>query len=294
MTVMMKSSLVLFVSGILMGSALKMPELARNIGLSVPKSPPLSSPVHVSRREWFVGAASAGFLLTHGAAPAAASAVGDDELVDVYFGCGCFWHVQHEFIVAEKKLLGRSNEQLTSLSGYAGGTAKDSKVCYHNMKGVQDYGKLGHAEVVGMRIPASKFGAVAEEYFKLFDNNGVRPDQFGDRGSEYRNLVGFPGGATNKAKYTELLEASLRTGDRVDFGKGKGNDADAKALVWVMDSIEYPFHVAEPYHQFHDGFRLDENYPDDYNGLAGKLLSSGSFRDSGCPNGLIGIGVGGL
>ena len=101
MTVMMKSSLVLFVSGILMGSTLKMPEVARNIGLSVSKSPPLSSPVHVSRREWFVGAASAGFLLTHGAAPAAASAVGDDELVDVYFGCGCFWHVQHEFIVAE-------------------------------------------------------------------------------------------------------------------------------------------------------------------------------------------------
>merc|ERR1712146_335277 len=77
-------------------------------------------------------------------------------------------------------------------------------------------------------------------------------------GSEYRNLVGFPGGATNKAMYTELLEASLRTGDRVDFGKGKGNDADAKALVWVMDSIEYPFHVAEPYHQFHDGFRLEK------------------------------------
>ena len=27
--------------------------------------------------------------------------------IDVYFGCGCFWHVQHEFVEAEKRILGR-------------------------------------------------------------------------------------------------------------------------------------------------------------------------------------------
>ena len=24
-----------------------------------------------------------------------------NDLVKVYFGCGCFWHVQHEFVIAE-------------------------------------------------------------------------------------------------------------------------------------------------------------------------------------------------
>eukprot|EP00804_Cyclotella_cryptica_P013670 CCRYP_018769-RA/>CCRYP_018769-RA protein AED:0.40 eAED:0.40 QI:0/0/0/1/0/0/3/0/121 len=28
----------------------------------------------------------------------------------------------------------------------------------------------------------------------LFDENGLQPDQFGDTGGEYRNLVGVPGG----------------------------------------------------------------------------------------------------
>ncbi len=27
----------------------------------------------------------------------------NEELIDVYFGCGCFWHVQHEFVEAEKR-----------------------------------------------------------------------------------------------------------------------------------------------------------------------------------------------
>ena len=39
-----------------------------------------------------------------------------DEAKDVqqfYWGVGCFWHAQHEFINAEKTVLGRSDEQLT-------------------------------------------------------------------------------------------------------------------------------------------------------------------------------------
>mmetsp|Transcript_15812 Transcript_15812/g.31890 ORF Transcript_15812/g.31890 Transcript_15812/m.31890 type:complete len:94 (-) Transcript_15812:194-475(-) len=69
--------------------------------------------------------------------------------------CGCFWHVQHEFVEAERKILGRSDDQITSRAGYAGGKAGalDGKVCYHNAGNVADYGKLGHAEVVSMRIP---------------------------------------------------------------------------------------------------------------------------------------------
>ena len=126
-------------------------------------------------------------------APAVAAAAAVDETIDVYFGCGCFWHVQHEFVEAEKKILKRSNADLTSRAGYAGGRAKDNLVCYHNARNVGDYGKLGHAEVVALSIPSSKFKDFAEEYFRLFDKDGNRPDQFGDRGPEYRNLVGIPG-----------------------------------------------------------------------------------------------------
>lgn len=30
-----------------------------------------------------------------------------------YWGVGCFWHAQHEFVSAEKRILGRTDDQLT-------------------------------------------------------------------------------------------------------------------------------------------------------------------------------------
>ena len=85
------------------------------------------------------------------------------------FGCGCFWHVQHEFVEAEKRILGRSDTELTTLAGYAGGLAgtKDGKVCYHNAAQISDYGGLGHAEVVKLRIPPASYPEFAAEYVKL-------------------------------------------------------------------------------------------------------------------------------
>ena len=201
-----------------------------------------------------------------------------DELVDVYFGCGCFWHVQHEFVEAERKILGRKDKELTSRAGYAGGTNGKVQPCYHNLQGKNDYGKLGHAEVVGMTIPASKYEDFAREYFKLLGPDGSRPDQFGDRGPEYRNLIGVPGGKESPF-IQSLLSATKKEGDKVDFAKGKGNDADLKALVWIMDSQEYPFWRGETYHQFHDGFARGENYPDSYNSLGGVL----DLEDTTCP-----------
>ena len=101
----------------------------------------------------------------------AAAAAAEEELISVYFGCGCFWHVQHEFVEAERKLLGRSDDaQLTARAGYAGGKAgadDRGRVCYHNAANVADYGKLGHAEVVSLQIPASKYPEFAAEYCKL-------------------------------------------------------------------------------------------------------------------------------
>lgn len=75
-----------------------------------------------------------------------ASAVESSNTEKVYFGLGCFWHVQHEMAIAEKNILGRADDQLTVAAGYAGGSKvfknKEGKdlVCYHNMQGVGEYG----------------------------------------------------------------------------------------------------------------------------------------------------------
>mmetsp|Transcript_24675 Transcript_24675/g.50650 ORF Transcript_24675/g.50650 Transcript_24675/m.50650 type:complete len:190 (+) Transcript_24675:54-623(+) len=129
-------------------------------------------------RRQFVSTAAATFAASLASAflphPAPAEAASLSDLTDVYFGVGCFWHIQHEFVEAERKLLGRGDKELTSLTGYAGGrsTDKEGRVCYHNFQSVADYGKLGHGEVVGMTIPESNIGDFAQEYFNLFTPKG--------------------------------------------------------------------------------------------------------------------------
>jgi len=261
--------------------------LAVASGLRIPQQAPL-----MNRRTCLTGVLSAATLPLLGA-PFAAEAAEED--IEVYFGCGCFWHVQHEFSEAERTILGRGDMDLTAYAGYAGGTrgTDNGKVCYHNALQIADYGKLGHAEAVGMTIPASKFGLMAEEYCKLFSKDGLRPDQLGDRGLEYRNVVGIPGGVKSPLA-KELVAASVRQGDKLDFAAGKGDDADARGLVWIYDTKEYPFYLGEVYHQFHDGFAFGEDYPKSYNSLAAKKVKAGQLRDAGCPNGMMGIGIAGL
>lgn len=247
----------------------------------------------VSRRDAFLTIASTSLALPISSAQALDDNGSEEELIDVYFGCGCFWHVQHEFVEAERKILNRNDASLTARTGYAGGLDSSKQVCYHNAINVGDYGKLGHAEVVALRIPPSSFESFAVEYFNLFDKKGNRPDQNGDRGPEYRNLIGIPGGS--KSPYaSNLISASQSSGDKLDFAVGKGNDGDARAVSFIMDTDKFPFFIGEQYHQFHDGFNLNENYPNSYNGLASKLAADGKLVESSCPNGTFGLGVLGL
>ncbi len=39
----------------------------------------------------------------------------------LYFGNGCFWGRQKDYVDAERKVLGRAPEQVTAVVGYAGG-----------------------------------------------------------------------------------------------------------------------------------------------------------------------------
>ena len=172
--------------------------------------------------------------------PAALSTGNDEQLLEVYFGCGCFWHVQHEFVMAEQRILGRVRTECTARTGYAGGKGgtEDGKVCYHNRAGVADYGSLGHAEVVGLRIPAASYPDFAKEYTRLFTAKGFRPDQLQDRGPEYRNLVGIPGGAESGLA-RQLVQASQAAGDKLNFAVGEGDDIDARNALPSLDSCDW-------------------------------------------------------
>eukprot|EP00540_Astrosyne_radiata_P005010 CAMPEP_0116841836 /NCGR_PEP_ID=MMETSP0418-20121206/11175_1 /TAXON_ID=1158023 /ORGANISM="Astrosyne radiata, Strain 13vi08-1A" /LENGTH=260 /DNA_ID=CAMNT_0004472365 /DNA_START=51 /DNA_END=833 /DNA_ORIENTATION=+ len=209
-------------------------------------------------------------------------AIAEDMPTKVYFGVGCFWHIQHEIVEAERKLLGRGDDTITALAGYAGGTqtGKDGRVCYHNMQSIADYGRLGHGEVVGLEIPESAIGDFGRVYFDLF-RNGERVDPQ-DRGGEYRSLIGLPGGMGHPM-YPELELAGADKGLKLVAGKGNDPDTLGKKLVYVYDTNEFPFHQAEVYHQFHNDFQSPP-YGRKYNQLADQLLDEGRMSATGCPD----------
>ncbi len=224
------------------------------------------------------------------------SAINADDLLpnrDIYFGVGCYWHVMHEFVQAEQNLLGRGEKQVTSAAGYGGSTKvaknpnrpddKSGVVCYHNLMGVGDYGSLGYGEVVGMDLPKNEdvVRGFAKEYFSLF-RNGDRPD-LGDRGLEYRSLIGLPGGVSSPL-YGPLEEEATKVGLKLVAGRGGDSDTSGKRMVWVYDSKEFPFKQAEIYHQFHDGFMPGEQYPQSYNNLAKEAFKDGRLVPTGCPD----------
>mmetsp|Transcript_28860 Transcript_28860/g.42748 ORF Transcript_28860/g.42748 Transcript_28860/m.42748 type:complete len:290 (+) Transcript_28860:42-911(+) len=211
-----------------------------------------------------------------------ASSYEDENLTNVYFGAGCFWHVQHEFVMAEMRLLRRNNEELTSFTGYAGGKSSDSegRVCYHNLAGVADYGKLGHGEVVGMTIPEASIGDFSLEYFNLF-TNGERADPQ-DRGGEYRSLIGLPGG-TDHPSYSDVEAAASAVGMQLLAGEGNEPDTLEAKTVYVYDTITFPFYQAEVYHQFHNDFQ-SAAYGEEYNNLAHEAFEDGRLKITGCPD----------
>jgi hypothetical protein len=190
------------------------------------------APVVVNRRLWL--SLMAGAAATSTVSPALAA----EDVQDVYFGVGCFWHIQHEFIEAERKLLGRSDHELTAATGYAGGKSND-KVCYHNLQFIADYGKLGHGEVVGIKLPQDKIVDFARVYFSLFSPSGDRVDPQ-DRGGEYRSLLGLPGGTAHPL-YPKVDAVAAEAGFKLEPGKGNDPDTLGKKLVYVYDTKQFPF-----------------------------------------------------
>lgn len=243
-----------------------------------------SNKPEISRRNALATAvSSAALLMGVGGQPRAASAE-EDIATPLYFGVGCFWHIQHEFIEGERSILGRNDHQLTSAAGYAGGSAtdKEGRVCYHNFQRVADYGSLGHGEVVGMTIPQSKIRDFAELYFSLYNpKTKDRVDPM-DRGGEYRSLLGLPGG-TSHTSYPLVEEEATKAGFKLVAGKGNDPDTLGKQIVYVYDSNKFPFYQAEVYHQYHNDFQSPA-YGKAYNQLADLALEEGRIKGTGCPD----------
>lgn len=238
-------------------------------------------------------AAVAAGIMFGGASNALATDGGNLPNRDIYFGVGCYWHVMHEFVQTEQNVLGRGEKQVTAAAGYGGSTKvgknsnrpDDTKgvVCYHNLMGVGDYGGLGYGEVVGMDLPKNEevMRSFAKEYFSLF-RNGDRPD-LGDRGLEYRSLVGLPGGMTNPL-FKPLEDEATKVGLKLVQGVEGDKDTSGKKTVQIYDSDKFPFRQAEIYHQFHDGFMPGEQYPQSYNNLAKEAYKDGRIVATGCPD----------
>jgi len=201
--------------------------------------------------------------------------------VTLYFGCGCFWHMQHEFALLEQVLLHRSGGEVSARTAYGGSKLLGNRglVCYHNSQEIADYGTLGYAEVVGLTIPDSSFAEFAAKFWENCPQGQRRDPQ--DLGAEYRSIVGLPGGVASP--YAKTLMAA-------DYGKtklvaGMGGDEDVHKQVWVYDTAEFPARLAERYHQFHDD--MMEMYPASYHAL--KRFTN----TTGCPETMLnGMGDG--
>lgn len=195
--------------------------------------------------------------------------------VNIYFGLGCFWHIQYKFIQAERTILGRTDAKLTAITGYAaalgGGT-----FCYND-------GKL-HAEVVGLVVPVSSVSSLAAVYWGKFV--GKDRSHTNDKGPNYRAVIGLPGGM--KSNLLPLIKAAQQgvVSQPFELRPGVGDDPDTlgSAHVWVYDSNQFPFQQAETYHQFHDDYLSGGDYPTSYNELTKVLQNSNRLSATTCAN----------
>lgn len=252
-------------------------------------------------RQAMQGAASPAAVTAPGVGAAAGSSGAANDAASmqtIYFGNGCFWGRQKDFVEVESGQLGRSPEQLTALVGYAAGTrvGPDGKVCYYYADPRTQYEALGHAEVVRLGITAGdqaaaerEMRAFAARYFEQFtpliDGTMDRLDPQ-DQGPAYRNVIGIPGGV-NSPLFPIIQEANkygmeLREGRGNDMQRGRPTEGDLLNVVWVVDSDKLPFYRAERYHQFHHG--LGKLFSMDYvRDLRNQMMGLGKIDPTGCP-----------
>jgi len=207
----------------------------------------------------------------------------------VYFGNGCFWHTQYDTVVVEQSSFSRGDIDVTSLVGYAGGLYESAAglVCYHGLPHT-DYGRLGHAEAVSVTLdPANSSGQMAElarvyfeDGFNDADGGRERKDPQ-DTGAAYRNVIGLPGGM-DSALWPFVTAANTHGMPLVSGLGGPGDDCEDQFVVYIYDSIKFPFFRGETYHQFHKNDVVGRYVPQSYLSLSTVLSDAGKLEDSDC------------
>ena len=241
-----------------------------------------------------VGALAVGALAVTTAEPAMASeARAAPASRAYYFGNGCFWGRQHTFYEAERAL-GRTDDTITSVVGYAGGAVKqaeDKPVCYYYGAADTVYERLGHCEVVAVEARDEReLRTLADAYFGSFQKIpglGMQRVDPQDSGPGYRNCIALPGGMSSPM-FKVIEEANVHN---MKLVRGEGNsmksdrkptETDVINQVWIYDSDVLPFYPAEVYHQFHDG--LGYKFPQEYTrGVKANALERGLIAPTGCP-----------
>lgn len=219
-----------------------------------------------------------------------------ENIEPVYFGNGCFWGRQYDFVQAEKDM-GRTGKDISAVVGYAGGrqASPSNKVCYYYTPEVDTiYEKLGHAEVVQVQLRGEgkddQFRNYAKTYFSEFrrlKNGKMQRQDPQDTGAGYRNTIGIPGGIHSDlfkiVQEENVNNMNLKEGSGNEYSSfGKAREDDELNTVWIIDSDKFPFYQAEMYHQFHNG--LGKRFPTEYTkDLKEMAVANKIVRETGCP-----------
>ncbi|EFN51097.1 expressed protein [Chlorella variabilis] len=264
---------------------------------------PVVSPAAMADALGGAVAESVAGAVVEAAGDAVADAMPDGEcclmqgITPVYFGNGCFWGRQFDFVNTEKAL-GRSAGDMSAVVGYAGGRVPSAagKVCYYRGPAGSVYEELGHAEVVkvdlrgDMEAAKQQYAMFAQTYFKQF-----RKTPFGmmrldpqDAGPGYRNVIGLPGGVDSP--FFPILQVANVNGMQLLPGSGNFYDSNGQPAeddefntVWVLDSNRLAFNQAEVYHQLHNG--IGKAFPKEYTkDLKQAMMESGKIDKTRCPD----------
>lgn len=203
--------------------------------------------------------------------------------VDIYYGVGNFFHLQHELVYKEALDFSRREGDITAVAGYAGGkTAGDlDRVCYSGLAGSPDHVALGHTQVVRVTLPEES----VTDFTRFFLDEVPKRKVF-DTGNQYRPVIGIRGGFQSPL-FSRIAEAAE---GRVELVKGTGNDPDTlgpkasevqKPTIYLYDAKSFPFRMAEVQNQYRNC--PPEVYTNDYRELNEKLKKIGTISSNGCP-----------
>ena len=97
-------------------------------------------------------------------------------------------------------------------------------------------------------------------------------------------------GAASLSEVDIMLRAAANT-HGMKLTRGQGDEGEAANTVLVYDSTRFPFHLGEPYHQFHSNFfqsagMVGGSYPASYTtDLWAVQKDIGKLPSTGCPDG---------